>query len=466
MNEVILAASIILTLILIVTSRSLLAPICVFCILSSGNALVFYVVSFLEFYPERVSSWWQVKSNYQDVSLFVFLFYLILVIIAAISQVISHYNFQKEKQKISLQFDPNKKINLESVLSVERLLSSSLVSLPMLVVLLCILLLIWVHCLKVDFSKIIYYNEYLSIRTNPELIGIKDGILKIIHTNLPIVGCLMSAMSVLYLRLHNPLFFVLAAIPSVYSFLFSIAFNSRFASLQLLMTAYALHLSRKKSVSIGSLLFLFIGYIIYAATLQLRALKGVGRFGDFGIFPFLELLTSGSFKPIDYFVFALFNFFGGGFVMAEAFDRGSFSYPVKYKLLSLLSPFPSILDGFNAVEYVKRENRAALYSPFSNFAEVYFFGFGYWVYFTVFLILALFLMTKVWNKYRGQYTFILFLPAYYVFIRMHTYPLRNTMRFLFMALILMYFSIVIAPSISKRKSLTSLEIDDEIDLEK
>ncbi len=118
--------------------------------------------------------------------------------------------------------------------------------------------------------------------------------------------------------------------------------------------------------------------------------------------------------------------------MADAFGRAGLAYPVAYKLLSF-SPFPSMIDGFGHVRHL--EHRVNMFAPFSNFAEAYHFGPGYFVALLLILFVSLIILSRFWQRYRGGFAFFLLAPAYFMFLRMHLYPLRGTFRWLLASLV-------------------------------
>ena len=153
--------------------------------------------------------------------------------------------------------------------------------------------------------------------------------------------------------------------------------------------------------------------------------------------PFFLTIFSGKFFDIGYYTFLPFNFFGGGFVMAEIFQRSNLYYPICTKILSF-SPFPSFIDGFSSL--LSFEHRVYTYGPFSSFAEAYQFGWGYLAFLLLFLSMLVYQTTKMWRNNPTILSFFFLVPYYYSIIRMQAYPIRNVFRILLLALILAIIS--------------------------
>ncbi len=432
MNELIICVTVFVTLGLL--RRNLIAPTTIFAFVASMNAIVYYGVAVRLLYPSAYLYWWQVKGTYGSVHTHVLLLFLILVILAFTVDSWLHRQLGIKIHK------PTTKFIFESLNRIDGSVNSFLNSIPMALCVLFLSSLYFIHFWQIDKSKIFYYDEYLSIR-QADFVGIENSMLNLVHDTLPLQGVLFSVLLATYFRKKNIVMLSVVLFPFLYSFLISVAFNSRFAPLQLFFLAFILFVTRRKKWSLSAALITSFGFLMYGATISLRRAADA-RIGEFGLAPFLSLFSSGNILPDSPIFFMLFNFFGGGFVMAEAFLRDNVNYPIKYKILSF-SPLPSFIDGFDSVSYVSKVYRASSTGPFSNFAEAYLFGAIYSILFVIIIILSLYFLNRFWYRFGGRLTFVLYMPAFYAFARMYQYPLRHTLRYLLFSLLLCYVTTII-----------------------
>ena len=157
------------------------------------------------------------------------------------------------------------------------------------------------HFLSLDWKYILHYKIYLAAR-DPGEVNVDEFLLSYVHLLLPTLGGFLAVLLGLYIRQRYVFLSILVGIEFLYAFLISVAFDSRFAALQLVAMAGTLFVSRR-SRTFGSLLGpaipLVLSLQVYATTMTLRL--GGERWGakssmnDFGLKPFAANFFSTSF---------------------------------------------------------------------------------------------------------------------------------------------------------------------------
>ncbi len=288
--------------------------------------------------------YWQVKGDYDQVAPKVFLLLFALVagcfVINYIAQQQSPVamfsgigGFRGLMQRLA-GFRPPKQLM--------RYLGSGTVVLGLLVILMGEAL----HFLSLDWKYILHYKIYLAAR-DPGEVDVDEFLISYVHLLLPTLGGFLAVLFGLYIRQRYVFLSILVGIEFLYAFLISIAFDSRFAALQLVAMAGTLFVSRRGRTFrsfLGPAIPLVLSLQVYATTMTLRL--GGERWGessmnDFGLKPFAANFFSTSFLDPKLADFTLINVFAGGFVIADAWLYPKFQYPLKYKILSF-SPLPSI----------------------------------------------------------------------------------------------------------------------------
>ncbi len=416
MNELFLIIAILLA-VRVARGGDITSPAAVMVFVCALSMVVFYGVTVLWIYPDWVSHWWQVRSDYRDVSVGVLGFYLLLLSLGFCVE-----RLTKRLRRLDLPYAADLRSSANFASQVDKLLTHPAIVFA----LVCTTLLSVWHFWTINFSELMFYRVYTSAR-DPYEVGIQNAIVGLFHKNVPMLGCILGPMAMLYFHRRRMSAFFLAATVFVYAFVITVSFCSRFAVLQLFLLAVLARVLNNRRVSAGAVSFACAAFVTYAVTIVLRKGLGADRVGPLGIEPFVDVLFSGDFLFDQMLLFTLFNNFGGAFVLAESLSRWGVTYPLKYKILSF-SPFPSMIDGFNTVRYA--EERIMATGPFSNFAELYHFGPLYVVGFLIFLFCVLYIVTRWWRLYRGGFAFVVCAPMYYAIFSMHYYPLRHSTRWI------------------------------------
>lgn len=430
MSLTLLLLSVILTL-WILRRQGALAPASVFGVIATASLATFYGFEVLQLHPDTLDSFWQVQADSERPVTRVAIFYAGLVVLALcahlatmrVQPIDSYSTFNPDRYLFRMLRSP--------------LTSSGLVSL---------LLLSVAHLMTVDVSAILYYRQYLSIR-DPAFVGINNPIIGLVHTNIPLIGCIAAPLSVVYLHDRRYLLFATAGITFVYSLTVSLAFASRFAVVQLVAAAMMFQILSSRKLDRRALGLSVVAVVAYLGVIGLRraATSGVG---DYGLIPLLNALPRGELLFAGIPAFIALTSFGGGFVMARVFAMRDLYYPLEYKILSF-SPVPSLIDGFASIRHF--EHRINVSAPFSSFAEAYHFGPVYFLCLILLLLVSLVLLNHFWRRFRGALAFFILAPAYYAFIRMHLYPIRNVLRWLLVSLIVATFVELLVVSCRQRE---------------
>lgn len=417
MIEIVLIIALVLCLD-IARRRDFMAPGAVFCLIATMTMVIFYVVSVRGFHTESISRWWQVRNDYSSVAWEVMRLYFGL---ALMGYVADRLTWRKRPAGIVGVELKNPSDAPETMAWIDRYLSS----VPAFALLLLCLVLCAAHLSQLDVSKILLHHQYLSVRTASE-VAIRGRLLGFLHTNIPMLGCLLAIAMVFYLRLGRVPQALLTAVMFVYCAALTLSFGSRYFVLQLFLIAVFLQLFKRKGVSLGAVIMGILAFLAYSTVISVRR-ASVGKIGDFGLVPTLQFVMDGSFLLSDMWFFVFFYSFGGGFSVAEALTREGVWYPLQYKLLAF-SPLPSMIDGYGAVRNLAP--RINVMTPFSSFAEAYHFGPLYLAGFLAFLFMVLVVLTRFWRRTTGRIAFVLVGPAYYSLFCMHIYRLRHTIRWL------------------------------------
>jgi hypothetical protein len=402
----------------------LLSPVGIFISIALATEVVFTAIVLYGVFPSNISHWWQISGDYRHMIPLVMSLYLGLCLLAwgaGVSVVTSRSRQQYKKLGVH-----NSPALPKQSAPLELFDSRLLYSLLLLLLLACV-----AHFMSIDINQLWNYREYLSIR-EPAVVGLSFPPLRMFHVNLNMLGCLVGVFAALSARYKQRGLLLLSGAIFIYCFAMSCAFASRFAALQLVLISFVFFVTRRTAFDPRAILFLILSAAIYSATISLRQDAGIGRVNEYGLMPMIRQLFSMQFLLEDFWLFSLFNNFGGGFVVAEAWQHSGVDFPIKYKLLSF-SPLPSILDGFNEVRWAS--GRVSTYGPYSNFAELYHFGPFYFIGFVGFLFWVLRKITFAWANLPPRIAILATAPAYYAFLGMHYYPLRMTTRWLIVSVL-------------------------------
>jgi hypothetical protein len=412
MNEIFLSLTI-LILALELRRKDYFSPVSFFVLFVTINSIVFYFWNSSGWIPTNWNNWFFSTRNYDDTSSSVFLFFLLVSIFGYLIDL-------SVKIHPKMNFKTNKNNNLK------RYLESN----PIVIILYLLNFATLFHFSSVNYSNFLYYSEYLLIR-DTQYIGIISPLIKTIHTLMPIIGIILSPLSIYYAERRRIGFWLLAMPPYLYCIFFTAALASRVLIIYFVFMALTDYLMKRK-FTFRQCLYFICSIISYGTIFALRVKKD-----SFGIYPFIQTVISGEFLVWDNFAFSIYNFFTGGFVMAEAFQRVNLYYPPIYKLLSF-SPLPSIIDGFSEVRHY--QHRLFIYGPFSSFAEAYHFGWTYFLVFFLILAIVLYQTTKMWRENPNIVSFVLLTPFYYSVFLMFSYPIRSVFRWLILALLVAVIS--------------------------
>jgi hypothetical protein len=223
---------------------------------------------------------------------------------------------------------------------------------------------------------------------------------------------------------------IISTFPFAYFILFSLAANSRMAAITVVGFALAYCSFAKKwrrTVFVVSSVIFFL-FIITVFT---------GRAEKSGIANIVRNMIMAVQKIDDKLPRMIFvNLFQGPIIFAEAQLSSPF-YESTYIILSF-SPFPAVIDGFN--EFLLSANEARLndFTPFNTIVEVYLFGTEYWLLYLGIFFLSISYMEKI-SRQIGTTLSIVFTAPLLLHINMaQQYPARNTMRMLYIAVMLAF----------------------------
>jgi len=394
-----------------------LSPTAVLAATLTLQLAVFYVVAVQGVYPERIDRAWQVTNDYDSVAPGVAVGYLGMIALCVIASFVSGERRSAKRAR---------RLEVRDGDQLSRLLDPYLVSGPALVVTIWAIALLGVHAVLIDRSQVLLHFEYLAIR-DPEVVGLRPGVMAFVHRNIPMLGVLFGPLVGYYWARRHWLFCALSAVVFLYCGFITLAFGSRFVVVQLAGLAIALYLMGSVRLRRFALAIVIVIALVYPPMMELR------RGQEHGISAFGRQFSRQPLPTSDLALFAIFNFSIGGFVFADALDQPPVDYPWQYKMLSF-SPFPSFLDGFGSFRHF--EHRVTAISPFSNLAEAYHFGVPWLVAFVLCLFVVLVVMARFWSRFHGGGALLVMLPTHYALLRMHSYPIRHTWRWLVFSVVM------------------------------
>ena len=130
------------------------------------------------------------------------------------------------------------------------------------------------------------------------------------------------------------------------------------------------------------------------------------------------------------------NVFQGPLVLAEALRQAPLTYQPKYETLSF-SPLPAFADNWRkAIDLQHRVNQN---TPFSGFAELYYFSPVYLLAFLVIFVASIRVLTRAYLQLGAVAGLLLMSPCIYSLLYLHQYPLRNSLRLIYYTTIIVYF---------------------------
>jgi len=310
-------------------------------------------------------------------------------------------------------------------------------------------LVLW-HLNQVDFQVLWENKSYLKI-SNPNGIGLHSPVLQFFHTALGLIGLFSFTFFALSIRnkLYIPalIFFLFGA----YAFVFKLAGNSRWAAVMILvMPPFFFNTKNIRMILLCASSF-FVGVITYRMVLYGRGEYYQGLSMVFHNFEHIYTsIWEEGFISQDFLEYSLTNLLAGAKDLALAIQMAPLSYPEIYKILSF-SPLLSAIDGYDIIRKLY-QHKLTSYMPFNFYAELYFFGWKYWVFAFVIYTLGLRVMNKAALNY-GLMGYLLSLPGLFCFFVMQQYSIRTYFRYFLASIIL----ILVFDYFQKNKLKQSLE---------
>jgi hypothetical protein len=209
-----------------------------------------------------------------------------------------------------------------------------------------------------------------------------------------------------------------------YSALIELAVFSRWSALTAVLFTVLVgagRISRGKAILCPSTAFLSLvsfWLFLYAITARGGLIHGIT-----GIVP---NLLNWNYAAGDSLIIAL-NICQGPYVMAEAIRGGSCVYDPAYVNLSF-SVLPSFIDGWRSV--VDQYQRINWFTPFNAFAELYFFGWPYQVFFLFVYAICVRVLTKAMLERGTVLGMLIVSPSFFSFFAFHQYAVRMSFRLL------------------------------------
>ncbi len=286
------------------------------------------------------------------------------------------------------------------------------------------LLLCLFHFAALDLDLFFSSYSYLSL-SDFEINGINNNLLQFVHRSLKFMGLVSSVLLTLQILQRKVdfgtmVFFGIFA----YATLIVLSLHSRFAVL-FLITPVPFLLYYRKYGAIIVLIVLGITTFLTVFSGRLNNQFGlnavVGNFYTIG--ENIKFLS-------DLF---LYNFFGGAVNFSFALNMADPLFENAYKIRSF-SPLPSLIDGYAGLF---EDNRIyyAPHAPINSFGQLYWFG-GFYFLLHWLLITA---TVRVSNLNVLKFRLVGYLvatPLIFSVIVLQQYPLRNSIRSMFIALIL------------------------------
>lgn len=403
-------------LVIYIIKKTGASPVSVFAGIIFLNQMVFYGVVYMRVYPAINTHSRYVTSDYSGVAHSVIAFYLGIIFLTFLTT-----------KLLPRKVTPRASTDSTGIFTnLHYLNSTTFFSFNLI-----IFLVYMISASLIDWDAIWHHRIYKAIR-DPSEVNLGIFPLSIFHVALPLVGVIYSGL-VSYYASTQKYINIMVSIPILlYSHTISLASMSRYAVLQVVIVSVFLYLFSKNRYAL--VFGLLIGLVEFGIVISARFGGGteIFRFGDYGLVYVVESIQLFSFFFDDIFLFVLYNMFGGGFVLAEAFSRQSLIYPIQYKILSF-SPFPSFIDGFDKWRIF--EHRVSLFGPFSNLAEAYHFGIIYFMFYLATILFVNFQATKLLLKSNSPYFHVLLVPLYFAYIKMHAYQIRHTWRWIVLTLI-------------------------------
>jgi len=285
---------------------------------------------------------------------------------------------------------------------------------------------VW-HFIEIDKSVLIYHINYVPFPGQPEYWGISTLFGHIAHLFIARLGVILVALaSYLWVNKQKSLAaagFVLCLYPFVLVF----SQNSRWAPLYVLTSVLVWYYIRSDWKKWYLWLWGMVSALVYVKVMIGRQIfvQGIA-----GIDDVLRVMLSNI--GWSWFRALIFNIFQGatGFANAVLIHP---TYPAIYKLLSF-APTISAVDGFRQVRTLY-EVRITPFNPINSYGEAFYFGIFYFI--VLLGIVIVWLRTATRMYLRGGAIGVVFQGvSYWITFYLSQYPIRNTVRIIYIMLFL------------------------------
>lgn len=275
---------------------------------------------------------------------------------------------------------------------------------------------------------IFWFNDTYLLIASTEGLRINNILTQTLHMLAPLNGlicCIFFALSIVF---NNKKTILILFLPVIFFLLLKIGDHSRLSSLYFGVMAIILYFSNKNMNN--KIIFPILLIISYFCLLNSLTGRSLGFHGFSAITKFFDNIYL-AFVNGEY-LNSFGNIFEGAFVHGESFEFLNYQYPQIFKILSF-SPFPSLVDGYNTNAH-HYSLRLHTYVPMGATGELLIFGIQYvFIYFMI-VFFSIYTSIKVFNKnYLVVFLISLFLIILASYLQF-TYPIRNILRFLYIAI--------------------------------
>lgn len=305
------------------------------------------------------------------------------------------------------------------------------------------------HALDIDWSLVKSNTAYLLL-VSPVSSGVDYGVVSIFHNSMGVLGLMCSCVLVVlfyeFLRTRSGLLlalFVIAFCVWGYLFFFKLIQFSRWSSLMVfgLLIPIAVIMKRRLALLCFLVLILTAGFLILVLCIYGRS--GYTHGFDGLVFT-LQAISWTDLSEVSLSLYA--NVFGGAFSIARSTDS-VVSYPLAYKLLSF-SFLPGFVDGWSSL--VNYQHRINVFAPFSAVAEVFQFGLGFYAaYVGGYWIVSSYVNRLVYRLSAIPSALLLLVYAYTILSSLF-YPVRNTVKFLVVVIIVFFIFEYVSSKLNRK----------------
>jgi len=337
--------------------------------------------------------------------------YFILLIFGC---VLTIYYSKKQEKQFELNFSPLKQITKNPLMITIALIIMNMIYI--------------IHFFSIDLNLLWQNHSYLLLET-PSRIGINNGILKIIHFSLRIVGLFTAGLTMHFFFNRSYMNLFLSSLIFMYALIFMLAQNSRWASLYFFMMLLYCQITKHwnwKGKTILALMCLLT---------FIKVIEGRGEY-DQGIVAIWSGYSNIRLDVLYYYLLGfLLNILEGATSFANA-EQIAPVYALHYKVLAF-SPFPSFIDGFSSILKLHevRINHAV---PFSAISEVRWFGGIFFILFYTTIGMLLKYANQAYYHSKGIIPFFLSGFIFWITFTINSYPVRNTYRSILIMLFLLF----------------------------